>query len=159
MESGRYAHFRAQNGCGGLADPGPGLLAEILAEVPGAAASCARGSRALPASEGLDVGPGAGGGAGGPVHIGDPGLDLVEPALDLLLVAGEETGGETEGSVVGESQTLVEILDRTPPATLWLGLAGVGLLVAAGQILSGPRRDRRIAALTKPEVRHEALVG
>jgi MFS family permease len=52
------------------------------------------------------------------------------------------------------------VLDGTPHATLWIGLAGVGLIVAVGQILSGPRRDRRIAALTQQqEVRHEALVG
>jgi MFS family permease len=51
------------------------------------------------------------------------------------------------------------ILDNTPPATLWLGLAGVGLLVALGQILIGPMRERRAAALTTAEVRHEALVG
>lgn len=52
------------------------------------------------------------------------------------------------------------ILDRTPPPTLWVGLAALGLAVALGQILTGPRRDRRIAALTRPqEVRHEALVG
>jgi MFS family permease len=51
------------------------------------------------------------------------------------------------------------VLDRTPPATLWVGLAALGLIVAIGQIATGPRRDRRIAALAQQEVRHEALVG
>jgi MFS family permease len=51
------------------------------------------------------------------------------------------------------------VLDNTPHATLWIGLAVLGLIVAVGQILTGPRRDRRIAALRQQEVRHAALVG
>jgi hypothetical protein len=30
---------------------------------------------------------------------------------------------------------------------LWLGCAGLGVLVAAGQLVSGPARERRAAAL------------
>jgi MFS family permease len=51
------------------------------------------------------------------------------------------------------------VLDHTPPATLWLGLAALGLTVAVGQLVTGPRRDKRAAQLTTPEVRREALVG
>jgi MFS family permease len=36
-------------------------------------------------------------------------------------------------------------------ATLWLGCAGVGVLVALGQIASGPARERRAAALRTTE--------
>jgi hypothetical protein len=36
-------------------------------------------------------------------------------------------------------------------ATLWLGCFGVCALVAAGQWLSGPSRDRRIARLRTAE--------
>jgi MFS family permease len=36
-------------------------------------------------------------------------------------------------------------------ATLWLGCAGVGVLVALGQIASGPARERRAVALRTTE--------
>lgn len=51
------------------------------------------------------------------------------------------------------------VLDNTSHATLWLGLAALGLVVALGQLVTGPRRDRRVATLRQREVRHEALVG
>jgi MFS family permease len=51
------------------------------------------------------------------------------------------------------------VLDHTPPATLWLGLAVLGLVVAAGHLSTGPARERRAAQLTRREVRDEALVA
>lgn len=51
------------------------------------------------------------------------------------------------------------VLDNTPPATLWLGLAGLGLVVALGHLVSGPARERRAAILTRREVRDDALVA
>src|SRR5262249_18510669 len=42
------------------------------------------------------------------------------------------------------------LLDHAPPATLWLVLAGAGVLVAIGQWVTGPARERRALALTKP---------
>ncbi|NUT34181.1 MAG: MFS transporter [Hamadaea sp.] len=51
------------------------------------------------------------------------------------------------------------VLDNSPPATLWLGLAGLGLAVALGHLLSGPARERRAAILTQREVRDDALVA
>ncbi|MEU7822095.1 MFS transporter [Catellatospora sp. NPDC049133] len=43
------------------------------------------------------------------------------------------------------------LLDHAPPMTLWLVLAGLGVAVAAGQLLSGPVRERRARALTEPK--------
>jgi MFS family permease len=43
------------------------------------------------------------------------------------------------------------LLDYTPPATLWLVLAALGVVVAVGQLLSGPVRERRVRALTEPK--------
>lgn len=34
---------------------------------------------------------------------------------------------------------------------VWLGAAGIAAVVAAGQILSGPSRERRVIALAVPE--------
>jgi MFS family permease len=47
--------------------------------------------------------------------------------------------------------------ERLGPASVWLGCAGVGVLVAVGQLLSGPARNRRAAAL-RP-VPEPALAG
>jgi MFS family permease len=41
------------------------------------------------------------------------------------------------------------VLDHTPPATLWLGLLTLALLVAAIQWITGPSRERRAADLTR----------
>jgi MFS family permease len=43
------------------------------------------------------------------------------------------------------------LLDHAPPATLWLVLAGAGILVAIGQWVTGPARERRALALTQPQ--------
>lgn len=43
------------------------------------------------------------------------------------------------------------LLDHAPPMTLWLVLAALGVVVAAGQLLSGPVRERRARALTEPK--------
>jgi MFS family permease len=43
------------------------------------------------------------------------------------------------------------LLDHAPPATLWLVLAALGGLVAVGQLLSGPVRERRARALQDSE--------
>ncbi|WP_117208352.1 MDR family MFS transporter [Allorhizocola rhizosphaerae] len=43
------------------------------------------------------------------------------------------------------------LLDHAPPATLWVVLAGLGLAVAIGQIVTGPARDRRAALLTQQQ--------
>ncbi|WP_051366239.1 MDR family MFS transporter [Hamadaea tsunoensis] len=53
------------------------------------------------------------------------------------------------------------VLDRTPPATLWLGLCALGVLVAVGQWITGPARERRAALLTAapPAARTAELVG
>ncbi|MEV6968169.1 MFS transporter [Hamadaea sp. NPDC051192] len=52
------------------------------------------------------------------------------------------------------------VLDNTPHATLWFGLGVLGLIIAAGHLLSGPARERRATHLTRPEVvRDEALVA
>ncbi|NUO55781.1 MAG: MFS transporter [Hamadaea sp.] len=52
------------------------------------------------------------------------------------------------------------VLDNTAPATLWFGLGVLGLVIAAGHLLSGPARERRAAQLTQPEgVRDAALVA
>jgi dipeptide/tripeptide permease len=42
------------------------------------------------------------------------------------------------------------LLDHARPATLWLVLAGAGVLVAIGQWVTGPARERRALVLTKP---------
>lgn len=42
------------------------------------------------------------------------------------------------------------LLQHAPPATLWLVLAALGVLVAVGQLLSGPVRERRARALLAP---------
>lgn len=41
------------------------------------------------------------------------------------------------------------LLDYAPPATLWLVLAAFGVLVAIGQWLSGPARERRALTMTQ----------
>jgi MFS family permease len=51
------------------------------------------------------------------------------------------------------------VLDHTPPATLWLGLLVLGLVVAAGQFVTGPARERRAAQLTSGEARQGSLVA
>lgn len=43
------------------------------------------------------------------------------------------------------------LLDHAPPMTLWLVLAALGVVVAVGQVLSGPVRERRARALTEPK--------
>ncbi|MFD0594796.1 MFS transporter [Catellatospora coxensis] len=43
------------------------------------------------------------------------------------------------------------LLDHAPPMTLWLVLAALGVVVATGQLLSGPVRERRARALTEPK--------
>src|SRR5690606_40038690 len=89
-------------------EEGAGLLPHVLAQVLGATATGTRRARALPAAERLDVRPRARGGSCGTVDIGRPRLDPGEPLLDLLLVPGEETGGETEDRVVGALQARSE---------------------------------------------------
>ncbi len=42
------------------------------------------------------------------------------------------------------------LLEHAPPATLWLVLAALGVVVALGQLLSGPVRERRARALLEP---------
>lgn len=42
------------------------------------------------------------------------------------------------------------LLDHAPPTTLWVVLAGMGVLVAVGYWITGPARDRRVALLTQP---------
>lgn len=42
------------------------------------------------------------------------------------------------------------LLDHAPAATLWLALAAVGLFVAIGQWMTGPAREKRALALSKP---------
>jgi hypothetical protein len=39
------------------------------------------------------------------------------------------------------------VMQHAGDAALWLGTAGIAALVAIGQILSGPARERRVAAL------------
>jgi hypothetical protein len=39
------------------------------------------------------------------------------------------------------------LLDHAPPMTLWLVLAGVGVVVAVGQLVTGPNRERRVQEL------------
>jgi predicted MFS family arabinose efflux permease len=43
------------------------------------------------------------------------------------------------------------LLDHAPPATLWLVLAGIGVAVAVGQLITGPARERRVAQLLADE--------
>jgi predicted MFS family arabinose efflux permease len=43
------------------------------------------------------------------------------------------------------------LLDHAPPATLWLVLAGIGVAVAIGQLVTGPARERRVLQLRKAD--------
>ncbi|GAB4048766.1 MFS transporter [Catellatospora paridis] len=43
------------------------------------------------------------------------------------------------------------MLQYAPPATLWLVLAALGVVVAVGQLLSGPVRERRARAMAEPK--------
>jgi MFS family permease len=43
------------------------------------------------------------------------------------------------------------LLDHTPAPTLWVVMAALGVVVAIGQFVSGPARDRRAAALNAEE--------
>src|SRR5947208_17129504 len=70
------------------------LLPQELRDVVRAATALARGARALPSSERLRPGPGAGGRPGALVHIADTRLDLVEEALDLLCALREHSRRE-----------------------------------------------------------------
>ncbi|MDI1460111.1 MFS transporter [Catellatospora sp. KI3] len=45
------------------------------------------------------------------------------------------------------------LLDHAPPATLWLVLAALGVVVAIGQAVSGPARERRVQALQAAQIR------
>lgn len=51
------------------------------------------------------------------------------------------------------------LLDHSPPATLWLVLAALGVAVAIGQFITGPARERRAAALILAQRRPEVAVA
>ncbi len=51
------------------------------------------------------------------------------------------------------------LLDYSPPATLWLVLAGLGVIVAIGQFVSGPKREARAAALALGQRQPEVAVA
>src|SRR5687768_15680388 len=76
-------------------DDGLGLLAHVEGKVVERADGLARGARALPSPERLVAGPGPGGGALGTVHVGHPGLDVVEEVAHLVL-ASVAAGGEPQ---------------------------------------------------------------
>jgi hypothetical protein len=68
-----------------LLDARTALFAHELLEVPVAAGELAGGARELPAAEGLGLDERAGGRALGAVDVGHARLDLVEPAVDLVV--------------------------------------------------------------------------
>jgi MFS family permease len=43
------------------------------------------------------------------------------------------------------------VMQHAGNAVLWLGCAVIGAVVALGQILSGPARERRVLALRDPQ--------
>src|SRR2546430_8850091 len=77
-----------------LLDHGAALLAQELRDVVRPAPAFPGRARSLPPAKRLRPGPGPGGGAGALVHVTHPGVDLVEEALDLFRLLGEDAGGE-----------------------------------------------------------------
>src|SRR3972149_1072953 len=85
----------------GSSDQGLDLLPHVLLQVVVAAGVLAGGAGTLPAAEGLEPGPGAGGGSLRPVGVGHTGLDLVEEPFHLF-VRAVEAGGQAILHVAGQ---------------------------------------------------------
>jgi len=99
------------SGLSDVTDHRSALLAHELLEVPRTARELPGRSGVLPAAERLGIDERTGRRALLAVHVAHPGLDPVEPRVDLVFVLGEEAGTESVLAVVGLRDSLFEARD------------------------------------------------
>jgi hypothetical protein len=154
-----------------VANDGPALLSHELLEVPGTASEFAGRAGELPAAEWLGLDQGASRRALFPVYVAHPGLDSVEPGVDLVFVLREESGTECVVAIVGLLERLVEVrdgVDRDERKEVllhrevvimrnvfddgWLDVATVGKFRVVYALAAGKNRTVGGSALADPVV-------